>query len=164
MFAQSLYTLYPNLKIIGPFSFWNQDSTSPPLWTLNYLAETFPALNNFSFYSTHFPQVTGVTMVSCMGPSMPVFLLAIWNRSSCKPALILHPNLFFANIDNCIGPVSCTLVILINLITLAINFYATLKFTWTIYVTSPQYLPLAPSQQTGRKEIETNMSWCQETA
>eukprot|EP00061_Rhincodon_typus_P005390 g24840.t1 len=71
MDVQSLYTSIPQQEGLRALRFFLEQSPepSPSTTTLHCLDELVLAINNFSFNSSHFLQVRGVAMGTCMGPS-----------------------------------------------------------------------------------------------
>ncbi|XP_059827357.1 divergent protein kinase domain 1C isoform X2 [Hypanus sabinus] len=147
MDVQSLYTSIPHqegLKALRSF-LDNRPHQFPSTTTLLWLAELTLTLNNFSFGSSHFLQIKGVAMDTCMGPSYACLFVGYVEQSMLQIYTGTTPQLLLRYVDNYIGAASCTHAELVNFIDFASNFHPALKFTWSILDTSLPFLDLSVS-------------------
>eukprot|EP00061_Rhincodon_typus_P001001 g13404.t1 len=134
MDIQSLYTCIPHadgLKALRIFLSCRPDQ-SPSTDTLFRLTELVLTLNNFSFNSSHFLQMKGVAMGTCMGPSYACLFVGYMEQSLFRSYTGPIPHIFLRYINDCIGAASCSHEELRQFIHFTNTFHPNLKFTWTI--------------------------------
>ncbi|XP_032873452.1 nicotinamide riboside kinase 1 isoform X1 [Amblyraja radiata] len=147
MDVQSLYTSIPHQEGLKALRFFldRRTNQSPSTNILLRQAELVLTLNNFSIDSSHFLQIQGGAMGTCMGPSYACFFVGYVEQSLFEAYRGPIPKRYLSYIDDYIRATSCTHAELTDFIHFTTNFHPALKFTWTISDISLPFLDLTIS-------------------
>ena len=99
-------------------------------------------LNNFSFDGEHYQQISGVAMVTKMGPNYANLFVGFVEIQIFEQYTDPIPDYFGRFIDDCVGTASCSYAELESFIHFVNNFHPALKFTWEISETSVSFLDI----------------------
>eukprot|EP00061_Rhincodon_typus_P018767 g48076.t1 len=157
MDIKSLYTCIPHADGLKALHFFLYCRPNQPPSTINLIAltELVLTLNNFSFNSSHFVQVKGVAMDTCMGPSYACLFVGYMEQFLFQCYMSTIPLLFLRYIGDYIGAVSCSHEELEQFINFTNTHHPKLKLSWIISDASLSFLDLSVSIYGDR--VETNI-------
>ena len=109
------------------------------------LAELVLTLNCFSFATSYYKQINGVTMGTKMGSSYANLFVGYIEHNFFNQYNDPKPELYRRYIDDCVGATSSTKEELNQFITAVNSFHPALKYTWEISNTSLAFLDIKVS-------------------